>query len=81
MLSRAEEIANIKAELELGTMTLEAAIKSLHPDASEDVISELIESGVGINNLLVGMGDKGDLEPNPITEKITMPGSKENKMA
>ena len=81
MLSRAEEIANIKAELELGTMTLEAAIKSLHPDASEDIISELIESGVGINNLLVGMGDKGDLEPNPITEKITMPGSKENKMA
>jgi hypothetical protein len=69
MLSRSEEIANIKAELEIGTITTEAAILSLHPDYSEDIISEMIESGMGINGLLANMKDKTEDktgEQNPL---------------
>jgi hypothetical protein len=68
MLSRAEEIANIKAELDMGTMTMEAAILSLHPDYSEDIISEMIEAGMGINGLLVGMKDATEVpsEQSPL---------------
>lgn len=65
MLSRQEEIANVKAELEIGTMSLEAAIKILHPDYSEDVVSEIVESGAGIKGLLVGATDEPQ-EPNPV---------------
>lgn len=68
MLSRSEEIANIKAELDMGTMTMEAAILSLHPDYSEDIISEMIEAGMGVNGLLVGMKDVTEVpaEQNPL---------------
>jgi hypothetical protein len=40
MISRTEEIAQIKAELELGTMTIEQAIKKLHPDMDDEMIQE-----------------------------------------
>jgi len=58
MLSRSEEIANIKAEIEIGTITKEAAILSLHPDYSEDDISEMVEASMSINDLLVSSKDK-----------------------
>ncbi len=45
MMTRSEEIANMNAELEIGTISKEMAIKLLHPDYSEDVVSELIEIG------------------------------------
>jgi hypothetical protein len=40
MISKTEEIAQIKSELELGTMTMEQAIKRLHPDYDEDSVKE-----------------------------------------
>jgi hypothetical protein len=42
MVSRTEEIAQIKAELELGTMTLSQAIKKLHPDMSDETLNETL---------------------------------------
>jgi hypothetical protein len=42
MVSRTEEIAQIKAELELGTMTLAQAIKKLHPDMSDETLNETL---------------------------------------
>lgn len=42
MISKTEEIAQIKAELELGTMTLEQAIKKLHPEMDDAMVSETI---------------------------------------
>ena len=69
LLSRAEEIANIKSELEIGTMSVEAAIKTLHPDYSEDIVSEMLEAGMGINGVLQGMADKSEEKPgeaNPL---------------
>jgi hypothetical protein len=80
MLSRAEELANVKSELEMGTMSLESAIKILHPDYSEDLVSEIIESGAGINGVLIKSqaqiianenkteikGEKISLEKNPL---------------
>jgi len=65
MLSRAEEISNVKAELDIGTMTIEAAIKTLHPDYSEDIISEIVESGAGIMGKLGGATDEPQ-EPSPV---------------
>lgn len=42
MISRTEEVSQIKAELELGTMTLEQAIKKLHPEMDdEDVVKTI----------------------------------------
>ena len=41
-----EEINQIKAELELGTITMRQAIKNLHPDFSEDQIEEVIANRV-----------------------------------
>ena len=46
MISRMEEINQIKAELELGTITMRQAIKNLHPDFSEDQIEEVIANRV-----------------------------------
>lgn len=40
--SKMEEITEIKAELELGTMTLEQAIKKLHPEMEEEMIAETL---------------------------------------
>lgn len=42
--SRMEEITEIKAELELGTMTIEQAIKKLHPEMEEEMIAETIQN-------------------------------------
>lgn len=42
MISRVEEISQIKAELELGTMTLEQAIKKLHPEMEDEIVAETI---------------------------------------
>lgn len=69
LLSRAEEIANVKAELEIGTLSMESAIKTLHPDYSEDIVSEMLEAGMGINGILQGMKDaseEGKGEANPL---------------
>jgi hypothetical protein len=44
MISRTEEISQIKAELELGTMTLEQAVKKLHPDMDDDDIAKTISN-------------------------------------
>jgi Phage portal protein, SPP1 Gp6-like len=57
MLSRTEEIANVKAELDIGTITQEMAIKILHPDYNEDVVSEMIEANdMSIKGIIDGMG-------------------------
>ena len=42
-ISRTEELANVKAEMDMGILTKEMAIKILHPDYSEDTVSELLE--------------------------------------
>jgi hypothetical protein len=55
MMSRADEIANVTNELAIGTMNIEAAIKTLHPDYSEDVVSELIEAGETLGVTLKGL--------------------------
>lgn len=44
MISRSEEIAHIKAELELGTMTLEQAIKKLHPEMDDEVVTQTLSN-------------------------------------
>jgi hypothetical protein len=68
-MSRSEEIANVKAELDIGTLSIESAIKILHPDYSEDIVSEMLEAGMGINGVLKGMADKSEEAPgeaNPL---------------
>jgi hypothetical protein len=42
MISRSEEMAQIKSELELGTMTIEQAIKKLHPEMDDAMIAETV---------------------------------------
>jgi hypothetical protein len=44
MISRSEEIAQIKAELELGTMTLEQAIRKLHPDMDDEMVVQTAQN-------------------------------------
>lgn len=82
MLSRAEELANVKAELDMGLITKEIAIKLLHPDYSEDIVSEIIESGAGIMGMFAKpesemiseekskslSGEKISIEKNPLSE-------------
>ena len=46
MQSRAEEVADIKAEIDLGTMTMEQAIKRLHPKYDDDMIKETLNGRV-----------------------------------
>lgn len=46
MISRMEEINQIKAELELGTMTMRQAVKNLHPDLADEQIEEVIVNRV-----------------------------------
>jgi peroxiredoxin family protein len=47
MLSRTEELNNIKTELEMEIISKEMAIKLLHPDYTEDMVSEIMESNSG----------------------------------
>jgi hypothetical protein len=42
MISRMEEINQIKAELELGTMTMEQAIRKLHPDMDDESVTDTL---------------------------------------
>jgi hypothetical protein len=42
MMSRMEEIAEIRAELELGSMTMEQAIRRLHPDMDDEMIADTL---------------------------------------
>jgi len=42
MLSRADELANVEKELDLGTMTLVQAIWKLHPDYTEEQVNEIV---------------------------------------
>lgn len=44
MMSRMEEISEVKAEIELGTMTMEQAIRKLHPDMDDEMISETLSN-------------------------------------
>lgn len=46
MKTRMELINEIKSEIDLGTMTMEQAIKSLHPDHDQDKIDETINGRV-----------------------------------
>jgi hypothetical protein len=46
MQSRMEQIAEIKAEIDLGTMTMEQAIKLLHPEFDQDKIEETMNGRV-----------------------------------
>jgi hypothetical protein len=48
MLSRAERIANIEKEIDLGSMTLAQAIKELHPDYTPEQIAEVINQGIPV---------------------------------
>ena len=41
-MSRTEELANFKAELELKTITREYVIRKLHPDFSDDMVAEIL---------------------------------------
>jgi hypothetical protein len=42
MLSRKEELDNLKVELDMGTITLEQAIKKLYPNYDEAMIAEVV---------------------------------------
>lgn len=42
MMSRTEELANFKAELELKTITREYVIRKLHPDFNDDMVAEIL---------------------------------------
>lgn len=81
MISRVEQIANCKAEKELGTMTQEQIIKELHPDYSPEYIEELLALGEkAVEEQKIEM-TKGDLDAtdedgNKPTEKIN-PESKD----
>jgi hypothetical protein len=44
MKSKKEMIEEVKAELEIKTMTLEQAIKLLHPEYSEETIAEILNN-------------------------------------
>ncbi|MCS6281449.1 MAG: hypothetical protein HUM72_12525 [Dolichospermum sp.] len=46
MKSRMEEITEIKAEIELGTMTLDQAIRRLHPEYEDEMIQETLSGRV-----------------------------------
>jgi hypothetical protein len=46
MKSRMEEITEIKAEIELGTMTLDQAIRKLHPEYEDETVQETINGRV-----------------------------------
>jgi hypothetical protein len=46
MKSRIDEITEIKAEIDLGTMTMEQAIKLLHPEYDDVVIQETLNGRV-----------------------------------
>ena len=46
MKSRIEQINEIKAEIELGTMTLEQAIKTLHPEHEQETVDEVLGNRV-----------------------------------
>ena len=43
LISRTEQIANIEAELRIGTMNKEQAIKILHPELTDEEIEEILE--------------------------------------
>lgn len=49
MISRADQLANIQSELDMGTMTLEMAAKILHPEYTEEDILKLLESQYGMD--------------------------------
>lgn len=44
MISRMEEINQIKAELELGTLTMEQAIRKLHPELDDDEVAQTMSN-------------------------------------
>lgn len=44
MKSRSEEISEIKSELELGTMTIDQAIKKLHPEFDDENVQEIVNN-------------------------------------
>lgn len=44
MVSRTEEVATVKAELELGTIEFEDALKELHPEYDVDKIKRLVDA-------------------------------------
>lgn len=46
MISRMEEITQIKSEIELGTMTMEQAIRKLHPDYDDAMIEQTLSGRV-----------------------------------
>lgn len=46
LIDRATEIKNIKDEVDLGTMTLEQAIRKLHPEYEDEVVSETMKKRV-----------------------------------
>lgn len=58
MLSRSEEIANVKSELEIGTISKEIAIKTLHPDYSDEIVDEIIETEKGMIEKLAAAENK-----------------------
>lgn len=53
MISRAEELNNVDLELGMGTITKEMAIKILHPDYSEDIVSEIMEANASMAKMLI----------------------------
>lgn len=44
LIDRATEIKNAKDEVDLGSMTLEQAIRKLHPDYTDDLVNETISN-------------------------------------
>jgi hypothetical protein len=54
MMSRSEEIANVKAELEINTMNLETAVKTLHPEYTEEDIDKIVSEEKSLEQAIKG---------------------------
>lgn len=53
MTNRTSEIAEVKSELEIKTMTMQDAIKKLHPDWDENKVQEVMDFWSAINGQLL----------------------------
>jgi hypothetical protein len=61
MLSRSEEITNIKNELDMGTINKYRAIKMLHPEFEEEDVQEILNDTASISEMVNnGLDKKGN---------------------
>jgi len=67
MMSRSEEIANVKSELEIHTIDLKTAIKTLHPEYTDEDVNALLASKESLPQMLNGVVNGMDQKRNITT--------------